>query len=147
MKIARQHKRAKKVLLSALLIASLIVFTVWLAGRFATLKIDWSFVIPTASLVGGTVPIVWSTFNWINEKFEDKDKKIKDELEAKEDEIEQLQADCQVLSEQVLELRKEVGIFRRILYKIEARLEVKGEQCSGEIASIKNTLSKVCDQD
>ncbi|NEO29252.1 MAG: hypothetical protein F6K36_02110 [Symploca sp. SIO3C6] len=139
MKMERQHKRVKKVLFSALLIASLIIFTVWLAGRFATLKIDWSFVIPTASLIGGTVPIVWSILNWINDKFEEKDSKIKDELTAKQDEIEQLQADYQVLSEKVLEMRKEVGIFRRILYKIEARLEVKGEQCSGEIASLLRT--------
>ncbi|NER31030.1 MAG: hypothetical protein F6J89_26280 [Symploca sp. SIO1C4] len=146
MKMERQHKRVKKVLFSALLIASLIIFTVWLAGRFATLKIDWSFVIPTASLIGGTVPIVWSILNWINDKFEEKDSKIKDELTAKQDEIEQLQADYQVLSEKVLEMRKEVGIFRRILYKIEARLEVKGEQCSGEIASLKNTLSKVSNE-
>ncbi|NEO99191.1 MAG: hypothetical protein F6K58_11010 [Symploca sp. SIO2E9] len=66
-------------------------------------------------------------------------------MEVKQDEIEQLQAECQILSEQVLELRQEVTIFRRILYKIEARLEVKGEQYSGEIASLKKTLSKVRD--
>ena len=147
MRTVLQHKRVKKVLLYALLIASLIIFTVWLAGRFASLTIDWSFAIPTATMIGGAIPAAWSVINWLNEKVEEKNEKLKNEIEEKENEIEQLKTEQQILSEQIVGLREEVKVFRRILYKIEARLEVKGEHLFGEITNLKEVMSKVAIQE
>lgn len=123
--MGQKFKIKRTNILIGVFLACTIAFTLWLASKVTSLSIDWSFAIPCVTLIGAITSATKTVIHWWSDALERQRVELEGQIEEKTEEIERLQQGLSLLTKQVAASQEEIQIFRRILYKIEARMEVK----------------------
>lgn len=138
-KIARSSRRI--VLKSSIFIGALISgfsLALWLAGKYSKFQIDWGVVAPLIGAIGTSIPIFWGIYEWLEKK-----------IEGLSDRVDGCEIGLQTHAHD--EYEEELGVLRRVLYKVEARVETLRDERSnsqiteiaGLLAELKNKLEKI----